>query len=208
MRKLVSLVAFCATASLGALAPAPAQAESSMMQPMGDYTSERLGTNGRALLFGGGMLLIGSYGTSALVGVANERKADEKLIIPIVGPWLNLGDRQCDRLACGREDLSKAALIASGILQGVGFIGMVGSLFVAERPRRPDRAGARRVAAAPRVVVTPAPFAGGPAGRYGLALVGTFLARAPPCSARADAPARARSRNTNYPGCARPAKGR
>jgi hypothetical protein len=144
-----------------------------MMQPMGDYTPERLRTN-RALLFGGGALFLGAYGTSAAVGLANERPADERLVVPVVGPWLDLGARQCDRTACVHEGLSKASLIASGALQGAGLVAMVCSLFVGERRPPVGRPGERHRAAAYHARFAPSAFEVGSGGRGGIALVGTF----------------------------------
>ncbi|HEU4404473.1 MAG TPA: hypothetical protein VFS43_04190 [Polyangiaceae bacterium] len=170
MAKLLGSFGLCAlTGALGTLsAPAYAQQESSMMQPMGDYTPEHMRPN-RLLLFGSGTLLLGAYSTSALVGIVNEREADARLSVPIAGPWLDLADRQCDRTPCANEGLSKAALIASGVLQGVGLVGVITSFLVPER-----RTQVARAAVAPRLRVAPAPLGGGRGGSYGLALVGTF----------------------------------
>lgn len=79
VQKLTGLLTIGATlASLGVRPPsAHAQDAASWSAPMGDFTPEHMRPE-RRLLFGGGALLLGAYGTSALIGAANERKADER----------------------------------------------------------------------------------------------------------------------------------
>lgn len=96
----------------------------------------------RPLMVTGASMLVGAYVTSVLVGAANNNDADRKLYIPVVGPWLDLGDRQCDTRECKGEDWSKAALIASGVLQGAGTILAVSSVFMPEKVHRTRIAGA------------------------------------------------------------------
>ncbi len=163
-----------ALASLGAGSPS-AHAQEPLMtgRPMGDYPAEHIDPN-RPLLFGSGALFLGAYGTSAVVGLMNDRKADQRLAVPLLGPWLDLADRQCDQTACNAEGPSVAALIASGLLQGVGVVGVLSSIFATDRTsERPHRIK-KRTAPVPALRVAPAPLAGGRGTNYGLALVGTF----------------------------------
>jgi hypothetical protein len=165
---LGALVTSCSASSSVASAQEPLMTD----RPMGDFSAERLSAN-QTLLFGGGMLFLGAYGTSTLIGTLNDRKADKLLAVPLAGPWLDLGDRSCERVACNHEALSTALLIASGVLQGVGLAGVISSFFVAEDRFELPRAGAVRAATAPRLRLTPAPL-GSQGTSQGLALVGTF----------------------------------
>lgn len=124
----------------------------------------------RPLLFTGGALLLGSYGASVIVGAISDTKADDKLFIPVVGPWLDMGARECGFGDCGaREDVNNAFLVASGVAQGVGLGLAVASLFV------PDSASHSRSLAKeapkPEVHVTPASMGKGGAG---VGAYGTF----------------------------------
>jgi hypothetical protein len=89
----------------------------------------------RALLYTGVGLFVGAYGTSAIVAAQSDRDADKKLYWPLAGPWLDLGNRQCDVLACDHGTRDKALLIVDGIAQGAGAFLMVSSIFVAEHHR-------------------------------------------------------------------------
>jgi hypothetical protein len=167
-KRLVSFGA--AGAALAWSAVAGAQGPSSETS----YGYEQTRPN-RPLLVTGGSLLIGSYATSAIVGLANDREADERLAIPVVGPWLDLADRQCDAQPCNHEGWSKAALITSGVLQGAGLVGVISSFFVPEeRLRLWGGAPRARAATAPTLRVVPSPAAAGRGSGGGLALVGTF----------------------------------
>ncbi len=86
----------------------------------------------RVLLVGGGALFAGSYLTSAIIGAANDRDADNRLLIPVVGPWANLADRQCDERPCDQKLLSAALLVTSGVLQAGGLAAAIASFFVPE----------------------------------------------------------------------------
>lgn len=91
----------------------------------------------RPLLITGSVLLVGSYGASAIVAAASDRKADDKLFIPVVGPWLDLKDRDCDVNRCSHETLNKALLIGDGALQGAGALMMLLSLAIPESKEKP-----------------------------------------------------------------------
>ena len=84
------------------------------------------------LLITGAILFGGSYAASAIVGGFADRDDDKKLVYPVVGPWLDLANRDCETNACSKEDLKKGVLIADGIVQGVGALGILLSLVVPE----------------------------------------------------------------------------
>jgi hypothetical protein len=91
----------------------------------------------RPLLITGVVVLGGTYAASAIVAAASDRKADEKLFYPVVGPWLDLKARDCEVNDCGSDTFNKALLIADGALQGLGAITIVLGLVIPEAEKKP-----------------------------------------------------------------------
>ena len=91
----------------------------------------------RVLLTTGAVVLIGSYATSAIVAAKSDRRADEKLFLPVVGPWLDLKRRDCGTHPCDHETANKALLIGDGALQGFGALSVLLSLIIPEPRERP-----------------------------------------------------------------------
>jgi len=91
----------------------------------------------RPLLLSGAVLFVGSYGASAIVAAESDRKADDKLFIPVVGPWLDLKDRNCDVNACRHDTFNKVLIGGSGVLQGAGALMVLLSLVVPESKEKP-----------------------------------------------------------------------
>src|SRR4051794_33130756 len=96
---------------------------------------------------GVGTFVVG-YAPAVVVGIVSDHKGDDNLFIPVVGPWLDLGKRDCSgatvltsdgpyevasRSNCGTSDIETAALIATGVVQGAGVLQMLGSLFVPQK---------------------------------------------------------------------------
>lgn len=107
-----------------------------------------------------------SYGSSVLGGAISDRNADKRLFIPVVGPWMNLADRGCNRSnPCGEgEGVAKAMIVTSGIAQGASALLALGSLIIPEtRTERVKTAG-------PSVKIVPMSFGAG----GGVGAVGSF----------------------------------
>lgn len=123
----------------------------------------------RTLLSTGVGMFVISYGASVVAGAVSNRDSDKNLFVPVVGPWLDLGDRQCGASPCGNnEDLNKAMIITSGIVQGAGVLLAIGSLIVPESTTiKEHRTSAKRK---PEVHVTPVSFGAG----AGVGAVGRF----------------------------------
>ncbi len=90
------------------------------------------------VLLGTGLIVLGgSYIPSVIVAAANNTSYDNHLYIPVVGPWLDLGNRpSCGgfgQTGCGTEDGYKALLIIDGVAQGVGAVATVLGLVVPQR---------------------------------------------------------------------------
>jgi hypothetical protein len=101
------------------------------------------------VLFRGGAAVL-AVGYIPAVGVAffSDHKGDANLFIPVAGPWIDLGTRDCSGAVvltydgpvesstgsrCGSSGTEQAALIIDGIVQGVGALGILGSLMIPER---------------------------------------------------------------------------
>ena len=106
----------------------------------------------RPMLITGAVVLGGTYGASAIVGAASDRAADDKLFIPVVGPWLDLKNRDCETNDCGNDTLNKALLIGDGALQGLGALTLVLSLVIPESREKPwYLIGDEKLSVAPQV---------------------------------------------------------
>lgn len=118
----------------------------------------------RPLLITGGLMLAGSYATTAAFAGANGPDGDKDLFIPIAGPWINLANRTCSG-ECTNETRDTLLIAGSGVLQGVGAALMITSFFV------PEKIPAARIQAGP-VKMQVGPTAGAASG--GLGAIGTF----------------------------------
>lgn len=138
--------------------------------PVGDAPmTETKSPINRALMTTGVLLLGGTYAASAVEAYASSRPEDQKyLYIPVAGPWLDLTHRDCTFTPCGNgsnENVNKALLIADGIGQGLGILGIVTSLFLPEKTTAHWLLlGQGNIEAGPSRVGT----------GYGLGAVGTF----------------------------------
>lgn len=90
----------------------------------------------RPLLITGLVFLGGAYAASAIVAGTSDRPEDEKLFYPVVGPWMDLNDRDCDRNPCSNKTLNQVLLVGDGIVQGLGALSLVLSVIVPEKTTR------------------------------------------------------------------------
>lgn len=87
-----------------------------------------------APIFMSGALVFGaSYGASVITAAStDDTRGNHRLYVPLAGPWLALNDRgSCDvlRQSCDHETTAKVLLIADGIFQAAGVIGMLDGIF-------------------------------------------------------------------------------
>ena len=87
----------------------------------------------KPLLVTGFVLLGATYGASAIAAGVSDRESNDKLYYPVAGPWLALDDRDCNAEPCSNKTLDTTLLIGSGVLQGIGALSMVMSLFIPEK---------------------------------------------------------------------------
>jgi hypothetical protein len=141
-------------------APAPVASESH-----DSYT----GPNRR--LIGTGLVTFGvSYIPALIVAGTSDTSADHHLYVPIVGPWLDLGDRPgcgAGHIGCDTETTNKVLLVLDGIFQGVGAVTTVWGFLT---PERHEVTTTTAAVDKPTIHVTPASLGTG----YGMAAFGSF----------------------------------
>ena len=108
--------------------PAPVYSEEPQYETYTDTWNAPLFTSG-ALVF------LGSYGASVVVAATSEDdtvdRGNDRLYVPVVGPWLALNDRpDCpvEQESCDMETTKKVLLVADGVLQAGGVVTMIAGL--------------------------------------------------------------------------------
>jgi hypothetical protein len=91
---------------------------------------ETYGTNW-PLFHSGVWTFAGTYIPSLVVSQVSPHEFDRSLAIPVAGPWIDLANRDCQ--GCDLETLNRVLLVGDGILQSVGVVKIIGSLFFWER---------------------------------------------------------------------------
>jgi hypothetical protein len=147
--------------------PAPVVAERSMLP--------------NPALFGSGFgLFVVGYTPALVVGAASDHKGDRSLLIPVVGPFIDLGTRACSGLTldssngpfqlsdgknCGASGIEQVALVADGIVQALAAVEIAGSFLVPER-QTTVVVGSRRAS----LSIAPSSFGGRGAGAVALGI--------------------------------------
>ena len=136
-----------ATVAVALLAPSIASAQTNGAPTR--ETSEYRGPN-RALMVSSAIVFGAPYLTSVVVAATTPSHATNKLYIPVVGPWMTLSERTCTpNDPCEAETVTGIMLVADGLLQGLGVIGMGASFFVPEEKTPTMRIGSAKVTVAP-----------------------------------------------------------
>jgi hypothetical protein len=119
---------------------------------------------------GGGIVTFGiSYGISLGVAATSAHQGDSHLYVPIVGPWLDFGDRgPCSQGSCDKETAYRALIVVDGIFQALGALSIV-SGFVFQTTHE-DTTTSTVAASQSSVRIVPMYANGGPC----LAAVGSF----------------------------------
>jgi hypothetical protein len=155
-----------------AVQPAPAP-QTVIFVPSGrsaprDSVSETERTPNAAMITSGAILFGIPYTASVIVGASSPNRADRNLIVPVIGPWIDLANRSvCVGAECPNETTNKVMLVASGVLQTVGVLDFVGG-FVFPVTRTTTRTA--KAAQSTAVHVLPTAFASS----VGLAAFGRF----------------------------------
>jgi len=142
--------------------------------PITDTTRTRTESAGPDLrTIGGGIVTFGiSYGIGIAVASNSGHHGDRHLYVPVIGPWLDLGDRGggCSQSgSCDKETFNRFLIAADGVFQALGVLSVI-SGFVFE-PRREVTTTTTTATARPPIQITPVEYAHG---GLGLAALGTF----------------------------------
>lgn len=98
-----------------------------MATPHDVITYEESMPNGA--LIASGLTMFGvSYLPSMIVAASSSQPGDTSLFVPIVGPWMDLAQRDSSCLYghCDRDTGNKVILVMDGVLQGLGALQIVG----------------------------------------------------------------------------------
>lgn len=123
----------------------------------------------KTLLSTGVGIFVISYGASVVAGAVSSRDEDKNLFIPVAGPWIDLGNRDCGGNCGKNEDIAKAMVVTSGIVQGAGVLFALSSLIIPETTSVSERRDSAK-ANKPSVHVTPVSYGAG----AGLGAIGRF----------------------------------
>lgn len=105
-------------------------------EPVIEPSTERRTLPNRPLLVTGLSVFAASYGAAVLVSALSDRRADDKLYIPVAGPWLDLKHRGCADNPCENNTRDRVLLVGDGILQGIGALAVVLSVVVPQKTTR------------------------------------------------------------------------
>jgi len=104
----------------------------------------------RTLFVSGLVLFAGTYASSMIVGAESSRAQDHQdLFYPVVGPWIDIGHRDCAANTCTNEAGAVTLLILDGIGQGIGALAMIASVAVPERVTRTYLFGNEKLSVSP-----------------------------------------------------------
>jgi len=126
--------------------PAPAPAPVVVQQtpppapvvvPPANQTVTETDTGPNPLLMSGLVGFGASYGAAVIVAASSNHQGDNRLYVPILGPWLDIGDRgDCPvkSSACDNETTNKVLLVADGVIQGASALAIVGGILSVGSP--------------------------------------------------------------------------
>jgi len=112
----------------------------------------------------GALVFAGSYGAAAIVAATSDHPGADRLYVPVAGPWLALndwGDCPISEPRCDENTTDKVLLVADGVFQAAGVVGMVAGVLSPTH-----HTVYQRTAAAKNYKITPT--------RHGFAVVGRW----------------------------------
>jgi len=149
--------------------PAPVPAPTNYAPAEPEY-QEVTDTYNAPIFTSGALVFAASYGASVIVAASSDdERGNHRLYVPVVGPWLALNDRgSCDisKSSCDHETTAKVLLVADGIFQAAGLLGMIDGILQPTTHRVVTRSAKRDT----KVHVTPVVHNGDP----GFAVLGKF----------------------------------
>jgi len=95
-------------------------------------TERSSGELNRDLLRSGLFTLGASYLPALVVAIESDVDADQHLYAPVVGPWLDLSNREGCEAECSGETVNEVLLATDGVFQGLGALQILGSFIQPE----------------------------------------------------------------------------
>jgi hypothetical protein len=115
--------------------PAPQPAQTTVVQPVVEQpqqdTDMEYDPMNTGVFTSGAVLFGGSYLASIITAGASDHPGAERLYVPVLGPWLALGDwGNCPvaNPSCDNNTTDKVLLVADGIVQAAGILTMIDGL--------------------------------------------------------------------------------
>lgn len=98
--------------------------------PQRDVVTEQYLAPNAPLITSGAIMFGASYGASVVVATQSNTMGDDRLYVPVAGPWMDLANRRSCTSSfapgCDNETTNKVLLVADGIFQGLGALQMLG----------------------------------------------------------------------------------
>ncbi len=89
-------------------------------------------------LISSGLVTFGlGYGAAVVVAATSKHQGDDRLYVPLLGPWLDLGDRgscSVEMRSCDHETTNKVLLVGDGLVQGAGALTLLVGLLTPPHP--------------------------------------------------------------------------
>jgi hypothetical protein len=109
----------------------PPPAPATVVVPPAQQTVTETDTGPNPLLLSGLVGFGASYGAAVIVAASSDHQGDNRLYVPVLGPWLDIGDRgSCpvSNSKCDNETTNKVLLVADGVIQGASALAIVGGI--------------------------------------------------------------------------------
>jgi hypothetical protein len=107
--------------------PAPAPVPPPATYTPTEQYEEVTDTYNAPIFMSGALVFAASYAASVIVAANDGDRGNNRLYVPVVGPWLALSDRgSCDitKASCDHETTAKVLLVADGVFQAAGLLAM------------------------------------------------------------------------------------
>jgi hypothetical protein len=153
-----STASFAQETTVVAEPPAPAT-----VAPAPETTTTAYRGPNRVLIGVGLGVFAAAYLPAVIVAGTSGLDADRHLFIPVVGPWVDLGNRPAcgvASVACDKETTNKVLIAVSGVFQGLGVFTTIAGFLMPERQVVTTTAKAEK----PTIHVSPTEMGAGGAG--------------------------------------------
>lgn len=158
------------TSTTSGAVPGPVVVNNGATRSDAESSSTYAGPN-RTLLMSGIIVAGVPYLASIGVAASSKHEGDNNLYIPVIGPWLDIGQRgDCDvtKSGCDNETANKFLIGADGVLQALGTLQIIGSFMF---PETRSVTTVAKTKWTPELTISPAKMG---KGGYGLTAFATF----------------------------------